>query len=62
MSSEEKDRKKNLINDAIARLGNDFTILREKQSAEISFKAKARWFEHGEKSNKCAVAGKVLNG
>ena len=23
--------------------------LREKQSAEISFKARAKWFEHGEK-------------
>ena len=41
-----------MINGAIARLGNDLTLLREKQSAEISFKAKARWFEHGEKSNK----------
>ena len=30
-----KDRKINLINDAIARLGNDLTLLREKQSAEL---------------------------
>ena len=48
---QEKDWKINLINDAIARLGNDLTLLREKQSAEISFKAQARWLEHGKKSN-----------
>ena len=39
--AKKNDRKINMINDAIARFGNDLTLLREKQSAEISFKAKA---------------------
>ena len=33
---QEKDKKINLINYAIGRLGNDLNLLREKQSAEIS--------------------------
>ena len=35
-NGQEKDKKINLINYAIGRLGNDLNLLREKQSAEIS--------------------------
>ena len=50
--SQARDRKVGLINDAITRLVNDLTLLREKQSAKRAFRAKAKWFEQGEKSNK----------
>ena len=50
--SQVRDRKVGLIDDAIARLVSDFTLLREKQSAKRAFRAKAKWFEQGEKTNK----------
>ena len=34
---------------------NNVHFSERKQSAEILFKAKAKWFEHGEKSDKCCV-------
>ena len=49
---QERDNKIGLITDAIDRLANDLALLREKQSAATSFKARARWFDQGEKSNK----------
>ena len=48
----ERLEKINLINGAINRLRNDLTLLREKQSAETRFRARAKWFEHGEKCSK----------
>ena len=36
----------------IDKLSNDLTLLREKQSAATSFKARAKWFDLDEKSNK----------
>ena len=45
-------RKINLIESAINHIDNDLRTLRAKQSAETSFRTRARWYEHGEKSNK----------
>ena len=46
------ERKLDLIEGAIGRTDNDLRILREKQSSETNFRARAKWFEYGEKSNK----------
>ena len=48
----EKRRKSVLIDAAINRLDGDLRILRLKQSSETAFRARANWYEHGEKSNK----------
>ena len=49
---QDRGSKVRLITDAIDRLSSDLTLLREKQSASTSFKARAKWFDQGEKSNK----------
>ena len=41
-----------LIDNAISRTNNDLYILRQRQSADTAFKAKAKWYEYSEKSNK----------
>ena len=41
-----------LIEKAINRLNQDLSLLRDKQSSEIKFKARAKWYDQGEKSNK----------
>ena len=48
----ERETKVRLITEAIDRLGNDLKLLREKQSAATSFRARAKWYDQGEKSNK----------
>ena len=48
----ERSHKIDLINNAISRLEKDLSILREKQSAENTFRANANWYEQGEKSKK----------
>ena len=37
---------------AINRTNSDLRVLREKRSAETNFRARANWFDLGEKSNK----------
>jgi hypothetical protein len=49
---DEKTRKSVLVDAAIKRLDGDLRILRLKQSSETAFRARANWYEHGEKSNK----------
>ena len=41
-----------MIESALNRTKNDLRILRQKLSAERNFKARAKWFDKGEKSNK----------
>jgi hypothetical protein len=41
-----------LIDSAINRTKSDLELLREKSSSETKFRARAKWFELGEKSNK----------
>ena len=43
--------KVDIIDNAIIRTKNDLAIMRETQSKESSFKARAKWFDKGEKSN-----------
>ena len=52
LDNQDRETKVGLITDAIDRLNNDLTLLREKQSASTSFKSRAKWFDQGEKSNK----------
>ena len=52
LDNQVRETKVRLINEAIDRLNNDLALLREKQSASISFKSRAKWFDQGEKSNK----------
>ena len=40
------------ISDAINRVSNDIGVLWEKQSSETAFRARAKWYDLGEKSNK----------
>jgi hypothetical protein len=47
-----KQIKIQLIDEAISRTNDDLRILREKQSSDTNFRARAKWFEFGEKSNK----------
>ena len=47
----DKINKVSIIEDAIIRTNNDLDILRRKQTDETTFRAKARWYEYGEKSN-----------
>ena len=49
---EENVNKLALIEKAINRLNQDLSLLRDKQSSEIKFKARAKWYDQGEKSNK----------
>ena len=51
-SNEELSNKLALIERAINSLNSDLSILREKQSIGTAFRAKAKWSELGEKSNK----------
>jgi hypothetical protein len=45
--------KMSLLIDAVKnRLGIDLRILRLKESLETAIRARANWYEHGEKSNK----------
>jgi hypothetical protein len=41
-----------LIDATINRIDSDLRILRLEQSSETGFRARANWYEHGEKSNK----------
>ena len=49
---EENVNKLALIEKTINTLNQDLSLLRDKQSSEISFKARAKWYDQGEKSNK----------
>jgi exonuclease III len=51
-NEEEKLLKIELIDGAINRTNSDLKLLREKRSAETNFRAKAKWSDLGEKSNK----------
>ena len=46
---DEKANKISLIENTIHRTNSDLMILREKQSKETSFRARANWFDQGEK-------------
>ena len=41
-----------LVCNVISRIMNDILVLREKQSSDTAFRAKAKWFDLGEKYNK----------
>ena len=49
---EERALKMDLIDSAINCINSDLRMLREKQSSETKFKARAKWFDLVEKSNK----------
>ena len=49
LKDQERGTKVGLITETIDRLNNDLALLREKQSASTAFKARARWFDQGEK-------------
>ena len=48
-NEEENVNKLALIEDAINRTNQDLNLLREKQSYETAFKARAKWYEQGGK-------------